>query len=129
MDAHIFGFPHIVVSVVMSPTLLFKSLADETRLRAALLLVSEGELCVCELMHALDESQPKVSRHLAQLRASGLLLDRRQGLWIYYRVNADLPSWVHALLETTLKAHGPWLTENTRRLQQMGDRPVRAACC
>lgn len=113
----------------MTPTLLFKSLADETRLRAALLVVSEGELCVCELMHALEESQPKVSRHLAQLRASGLLLDRRQGLWIYYRVNADLPPWVHALLQTTLEANAHWLAGNTARLQGMGDRPVRAACC
>ncbi len=113
----------------MNPTLLFKCLADETRLRATLLVVSEGELCVCELMHALEESQPKVSRHLAQLRASGLLLDRRQGLWIYYRVNPEVPAWVHTVLREALLANTDWLYENTSRLQHMGDRPVRAACC
>ncbi len=113
----------------MNPALLFKCLSEETRIRATLLVVSEGELCVCELMHALDESQPKVSRHLAQLRACGLLLDRRQGLWIYYRVNPDLPAWVHAVIAQTLAANGQWLEENTSRLRLMGDRPVRAACC
>lgn len=113
----------------MNPTLLFKCLSDETRARATLLVVSEGELCVCELMHALEESQPKVSRHLAQLRACGLLLDRRQGLWIYYRLNPDMPAWVHAVLQQTLHANSEWLQENTSRLHLMSDRPVRAACC
>jgi ArsR family transcriptional regulator len=113
----------------MTPITLFKCLADETRLRAALLVVSEGELCVCELMEALEESQPKVSRHLAQLRTCGLLLDRRQGLWIYYRVNPDLPAWVHTVLHTSLEANDAWLEDNLANLQQMGDRPVRAVCC
>lgn len=113
----------------MTPVTLFKSLCDETRTRAALLVVSEGELCVCELVHALNDSQPKISRHLAQLRACGLLLDRRQGLWIYYRLNPDLPGWVHEVLHTTLQANAEWLQENTARLRQMTGRPVRATCC
>jgi len=65
-----------------SPPAIFKCLADATRMRSALLIVQEGELCVCELMCALNDSQPKISRHLAQLRSSGLLLDRRQGQWV-----------------------------------------------
>ena len=51
----------------LTPPLLCKALADETRARIALLVAREGELCVCELVGALGESQPKVSRHLAQL--------------------------------------------------------------
>jgi ArsR family transcriptional regulator len=113
----------------MAPEALFKCLADETRLRAALLVVNEGELCVCELVHALAQSQPKVSRHLAQLRACGLLLDRRQGLWIYYRVNPHLPAWVHTVLQTTAQANAQWLASDATRLQHMDGRPVRAACC
>ena len=70
-----------------SPAEVFKCLADETRVRATLLIVDQGELCVCELMCALADSQPKISRHLAQLRSAGLLLDRRQGQWVYYRLN------------------------------------------
>lgn len=73
-----------------SPAEVFKCLADETRVRATLLIVDQGELCVCELMCALADSQPKISRHLAQLRSAGLLLDRRQGQWVYYRLNLTL---------------------------------------
>ncbi len=58
---------------------LFKNLSDETRLGIVLLLRELGELCVCDFCTALDESQPKISRHLAMLRESGLLLDRKQG--------------------------------------------------
>ena len=61
------------------PIQLFKILADETRLGIVLLLSELGELCVCDLCTALDQSQPKISRHLALLRESGLLLDRKQG--------------------------------------------------
>ncbi|STG11910.1 DNA-binding transcriptional repressor ArsR [Escherichia coli] len=58
---------------------LFKILSDETRLGIVLLLREMGELCVCDLCTALEQSQPKTSRHLAMLRESGLLLDRKQG--------------------------------------------------
>jgi len=62
---------------------LFKALSDETRLRIMVLLC-EKELCVCQLMWALDLDQAKVSRHLTVLRNAGLVNDRRQGLWIFY---------------------------------------------
>ncbi|MGY4532058.1 ArsR family transcriptional regulator [Pseudomonas sp. TE3786] len=113
----------------MTPTTLFKCLADETRLRAVLLIVREGELCVCELMSALEGSQPKVSRHLAQLRANGLLLDRRQGLWVYYRLNPQLPDWALAVLTSTLEGNGAWLEGDLNRLQHMSGRPLRSVCC
>lgn len=115
---------------MFSPPEVFKSLADETRARAALMIISQGELCVCELMHALDDSQSKISRHLAQLRNSGLLLDRRQGQWVYYRLNPDVPRWAMEVLETTLQANIEWLQPNFERLQHMQGRPVREpACC
>ena len=112
-----------------SPPVIFKCLADATRVRLALLIVQEGELCVCELMCALNDSQPKISRHLAQLRSCGLLLDRRQGQWIYYRLNPVLPTWVVAVLDTTLNAHEQWLRSDVQRLNAMGDRPQRTSCC
>ena len=114
---------------MITPPEVFKNLADETRARATLLIANLGELCVCELMCALDDSQPKISRHLAQLRSSGPLLDRRQGQWVYYRLNPDLPTWVHDMLQVTLQANTIWLQSNTARLQHMADRPVRAAAC
>ena len=115
---------------MITPTEVFKSLADETRVRAMLLIADQGELCVCELMCALDDSQPKISRHLAQLRSNGLLLDRRQGQWVYYRLNPQLPAWVREILQVTSKANADWLKVNTARLQNMDGRPVReTACC
>lgn len=62
---------------------LFKALSDETRLRIVTLL-SEKELCVCQIEAALGLSQVKVSRHLTILRYTGLVNCRRDGLWIYY---------------------------------------------
>lgn len=114
----------------LNPTTVFKCLADDTRVRLMLLITREGELCVCELTCALDESQPKISRHLALLRTSGLLSDRRQGQWVYYRLHPDLPDWVHQVLSTSLDANRYWLAPETSRLNTMGDRPERvAACC
>ncbi len=63
---------------------LFKSVADETRLRILLLLAEQEELCVCDLMAALDLPQSTVSRHLAYLKHAGWLTDRRGGVWMYY---------------------------------------------
>ena len=117
------------MSDLLSPPTLFKCLADATRARLTLLILREGELCVCELIHALDDSQPKISRHLAQLRSCGLLQDRRQGQWVYYRINPALPAWVTQVLETTLQANQPWLQNDALRLDAMGDRPQRASTC
>lgn len=114
---------------LLTPTRLFKCLADETRIHLLLLITGEQELCVCELTCALDESQPKISRHLAQLRAAGLLADRRQGQWVYYRLHPQLPEWAHHILRTTLEANQDWLAPATQRLSDMGDRPLRAASC
>jgi ArsR family transcriptional regulator len=64
---------------------LFKALCDETRLRIVALL-SHGELCVCHIHEALGVSQSNASRHLAILRASGVVDDCRDGPWVYYRL-------------------------------------------
>ena len=65
---------------------IFKALADETRLRILLLLL-DGELCVCELISALELPQSTVSRHLAYLKRTGWVCDRKQGVWMYYRLD------------------------------------------
>ena len=76
----------------------FKSLADETRLRLLLLLHSGQEHCVCDLMHALDLPQSTVSRHLAYLKRSGWLQDRRGGVWMYYSLNREREAFFQAQL-------------------------------
>ena len=113
----------------ITPTVLFKSLADDTRTRITLLIAREGELCVCELTAALEQSQPKISRHLALLRSSGLLADRRQGQWVYYRLHPELPTWVTEVLKGVVDANQQWLDAETKRLCAMNDRPVNQTVC
>ncbi|QTF94476.1 metalloregulator ArsR/SmtB family transcription factor, partial [Halomonas sp. BM-2019] len=104
---------------------LFKCLADDTRLLVTLLIRREGELCVCEMTHALEESQPKVSRHLAQLRTCGLLSDRREGQWVYYCLAEGLPAWVEAVLLAADRGEAARLATLQQRLAGMGNRPER----
>ncbi|MEZ5541109.1 MAG: metalloregulator ArsR/SmtB family transcription factor [Pseudomonadota bacterium] len=114
----------------ITPDLLFQMLADATRLRVLLLLAAEGELCVCELTHALELSQPKISRHLSHLRESGVLQARRAGQWMYYRINPDLPGWAHGVLQETLRGNAdtPPFCGDRASLHGMPNRPG-AACC
>lgn len=83
---------------MITPTELFTLLSDKTRLRCMLLLLKEKEICVCEFSHVLDSIQPKISRHLAYLRKSGLVLDERKEQWVYYRLNKDLTKWTKQIL-------------------------------
>ena len=82
---------HILRRMKIDANSLFSALSNEIRLRCLVLLQLEGELCVCELTHALKLSQPMISRHLALLRDAGLVNDQRAGQWIYYQVNPELP--------------------------------------
>ncbi len=113
----------------MDPVLFFKCLADDTRLKSVLLIAQQGELCVCELMAALDISQPKISRHLAQLRKGGLLSDRKDRQWVHYSLNSALPEWANDLIARASEAHTAWLAEETARLNAMGQRPERSNIC
>ena len=110
-----------------TPDSFCKTLADPTRASIALLVAREKELCVCELTCALNQSQPKISRHLALLREANLLADRRSGQWVYYRLHPELPKWVSKTMKTMLDANSAWLEESHQRLCDMKDRPNR--CC
>lgn len=108
-----------------TPDDLFKALADPTRLRCLLLLLQEGELCVCELTQALSLSQPKISRHLALLRETGIATDRREGVWIHYRLSPDLPAWSVEVLRAARQDGGQkvQMSEDLQRLKAMQNRP------
>jgi len=120
----------IYTDVTISADEFFRTLGDLTRLRLLALLNCEGELCVCELTHALDEIQPKVSRHLALLREAGVVLDRRQGQWVYYRLNPRLPGWARAVLGATAEgiARQSPFSSDRRALAKMPNRPGGACC-
>lgn len=67
---------------------LFQALSDETRLRIVGQLLA-GEECVCDLTEALDAQQSRLSFHLKTLKEAGLVLDRREGRWVYYALNPE----------------------------------------
>jgi len=113
----------------MSPLELFKCLSDETRLTMLMLVSQQKELCVCELTDVLQVSQPKISRHLAALKKQELLLDRKSGQWVFYRVNPDLPQWIYVVIEQTMAASEKELAGLVARLNLV-DEPIRTkACC
>lgn len=73
--------------------LLFKALADRTRLRV-IHLIGDDEVCVCFFVEVLKTNQPKISRHLAYLKRAGLVSARREGKWMHYRLAE--PTDIHA---------------------------------
>jgi ArsR family transcriptional regulator len=83
--------------VNVKPSDLFGAFANPTRLRILNLLLVEKEICVCDLCEVLDLLQPKVSRHLAILRAAGLVEVRIDGKWKFYTL-ADPPTSLHRSL-------------------------------
>ncbi len=107
------------------PAEIFKALSDPTRLRCLLLLHGERELCVCELVEALNVSQPLISRHLAHLRGVGIVEDERRGQWVHYRLSPGLGSWVIELLEILqrVEAETDEMIEARARLSAMLPRP------
>jgi ArsR family transcriptional regulator len=78
---------------------VFKALADEIRLRILSLLATR-EMCVCEVMVALDLTQPTASHHLGILENAGLVKDRKEGKWVFYSLSD--PSLVENMLKLNM---------------------------
>ncbi len=116
--------------MALTPEALFQALSDPTRLRIVALLWKEGELCVCELTQALNLSQPMISRHLSALRATGVVSDRRSGIWVHYQVHADLPDWARNVIDATMaglaRTH-PYQADR-RALKAIAPRPRLQHC-
>ncbi|MBO9490912.1 metalloregulator ArsR/SmtB family transcription factor [Endozoicomonas sp. G2_1] len=102
----------------MTPLQFYKCMSEDTRLKSLLLITIKGELCVCDLTAALELSQPKVSRHLAELRKCQLLLDERRGKWVYYQLNPELPSWAREVLTLTANENTDFLADCANKLEQ-----------
>lgn len=96
---------------------IFKALSDETRLRI-LKLLENGELCVCDIVAALDMIQPKISFHLGVLKDAGLIKDRRQGKWIHYSLDASDIFRRFLLLSTLERISPETVMEDIKRLEE-----------
>ena len=102
--------------------LLFRALADRTRLRL-LNLMGSGEVCVCFFVEVLGTNQPKISRHLAYLRKAGVVSARREGKWMHYRVvEPDDPHAARVFREVRA-----WLAEDAE-MQRDRARLIKVCC-
>jgi ArsR family transcriptional regulator, arsenate/arsenite/antimonite-responsive transcriptional repressor len=111
-----------MAKISLSLETLLRTLADRTRLRL-LNLMRDHEVCVCYLVETLQTSQPKISRHLAYLRRSGLVSARRDGLWQHYSIVPPADAAVARVLSETLAAMASD-KEAERDLQRL-----ERACC
>lgn len=108
---------------MFSPITFYKCLSDETRLKSLLLLSVKNELCVCDFIQALGLSQPKISRHLAELRKCGLVQDERRAKWVYYKLHPELPKWAADVLHGTASAEPAYIANELSNLNHSND------CC
>jgi len=96
---------------------VFKALSDETRLRIIKLL-EHGELCVCDIVASLDIIQPKISFHLGALKEAGLVMDRRVGKWIHYRLDDSNMFKRFLLLSIHEKIEDELILQDKKRLEE-----------
>ena len=109
--------------------LMFRAFSDRTRLRL-LNLLRGGEACVCDLVDVLGVPQPKVSRHLAYLRKSGLVLARKDGLWMHYKLSTPKSEFHKSLLNCLACCFQsvPELKKDTERLGRSAS-SCSTGCC
>ena len=102
--------------------LLFKALADQTRLRL-INLIGDDEICVCFFVEVLKTNQPKVSRHLAYLKRAGVVAARREGKWMHYRL-VEPPDPHAARIFREVRS---WLDNNPAMVTDLAR--LRRICC
>ena len=104
---------------------VFKALSEETRLRIIKLL-EHGEVCVCDIVAALDMVQPKVSFHLAVLKEAGFIKDRKQGKWTHYRLDDSDLLRRFLVLSVLERISGDTVAADRERLQVfLHQKPVK----
>jgi ArsR family transcriptional regulator, arsenate/arsenite/antimonite-responsive transcriptional repressor len=107
-----------------------KAVADPSRVRI-LKLLEGGELCVCQITTVLGLATATISKHLAALKVAGLLQQRRDGKWVYYRLaeralNAYAPQFLRMV--TAALADDPTIAEDRRLLAMVNEVPVQVLC-
>jgi ArsR family transcriptional regulator, arsenate/arsenite/antimonite-responsive transcriptional repressor len=114
------------ITMTTSPPLIFRALADRTRLRIVNLL-GRGSLCVCDIQRILEQPQSSVSRHLALLKSAGLIADRRDGMRTFYRLTVwqgGLARGILAVVRGHLAVEGDYLND----LEELTELRARGEC-
>jgi ArsR family transcriptional regulator, arsenate/arsenite/antimonite-responsive transcriptional repressor len=104
---------------------LYKALSEEMRLRI-LMLLTHGELCVCDLMAIFEEPQSKISRHLAYLKSSGLVSGKRVGTWMHYSIRESLDEVAKAQLDF-MRSHLSdlgWSREDEKKMEKVKEQKL-----
>ncbi len=108
-----------------SPVTFFKCLSDDNRLKVLMLISAVQEACVCDLQHALDIDQPKLSRNLSFLRKYEIVKDYRRGKWVFYRLHPALPAWACQTIRSAYENNTKYIEQSLTRLNLS----LQRACC
>ena len=107
-----------------------KSIADPSRVRIVKLL-EQGELCVCQITAVLALSAATISKHLSILKNAGLLQQRRDGKWVYYRLaGRELNPYAKPSLAliSLIPSDDPTLADDLGRLKRVNAVPLQELC-
>ncbi|AOS43736.1 HTH-type transcriptional repressor AseR [Lacunisphaera limnophila] len=109
---------------------IYACLCDVTRLRL-LHVLGQGPLCVCHFQTVLDEPQVKISKHLAYLRARGLVEATREGKWMVYALPAKVAPELRANLACLQDCvrENPVFRHDLARLRRLAPQPPAAGSC
>ncbi len=108
---------------------IFKALSDKTRLRIFCLLCRfPQEMCVCEIVDALQESQYKVSRHLKILKYARLVLETKKGKWVYYDLAKTEDQFIRTLISALVNLQDDLFTDDADRLEKRFALRVNGEC-
>jgi len=108
-----------------------KALGDENRVRILMALSGRRELCVCQLIDMLQLAPSTVSKHLFILRNARLIMGRKEGRWMYYRLNTeDGPEAVQGALAWVKRSvmDDPVVREDRKRLAAFLTESAEAKC-
>ena len=108
---------------------ILKALAEPTRLRIAMLL-THGELCVCDLTAVLELPQSTISRHMAVMRSSQIVLDRRSQKWVHYRISPELLSAnIVSVLGEHLTSTEPFASDHRKLREHLSQKRLEELSC
>ena len=100
---------------------LFKAFSEEVRLRILGMLIDGNEVCVCKFSEVLKSTHSKTSRHLTYLKRTNLVVSRRKGQWMYYKLNPKIDKDYAEFLDITKKIiqNSPIVKKDIKKLEEL----------
>ena len=109
---------------------LFKALSDLTRLRIVYLLINaKSELCICELMEALNIPQYNISKHMKELKHAGLVKERKEGRFVFYTLLECCCDFSKSVFDAVRTVDHKQLDADLKRLRKKAFRTTCKSCC